>query len=351
MTDKDSHTHPTPAPSAEPSEPRSASRGWLATALAVLALITASYTLLRLDATRDRQDDLRDAVHAFQQDRDALRAQFEALAEQERQAREDISGRLAALDDAPRQLQDLATAIEALRGRAEGPERAWSRAEAMFLLELAQRRLTLDRDIDTAIAALESADSRLASLRDQSFAPVRQQIARELQSLRAVNWPDTTGLLARLASAEEYAGTLSPRGMLARDAQARARAQAEGGFSRAWSIARESLAKLIVVRHVEDRDATVMTAQQRTLRRQHLQLLLFSARTAITRHDEAGYRNALVQARQWLEEFFDSNDPPVRTLLEEIQALEPVNIDPPLPDISASSRTLRRLAPDLRGQQ
>ncbi|WP_157071818.1 uroporphyrinogen-III C-methyltransferase [Steroidobacter denitrificans] len=351
MTDEAPHTHPIQAPPAEPPKTQPASHGWMATALAVLALIATAYTLFRLDATHDRLDGLRDALHASQQDRDALRTQFEALAEQERQAREDISRRLDALDDTPRQLQDLAAAIETLRGRSEGPERAWSRAEAMFLLELAQRRLTLERDIDTAIAALEAADSRLAALRDQSFAPVRQQIARELQSLRAVNWPDTTGLLARLTSAEEYAGTLSPRDMLAHDAQAHTHAQARGGLSRAWSIARESLAKLIVVRHVEDRDATVMTAQQRTLRRQHLQLLLFSARTAIARHDEAGYRNALVQARRWLEDFFDSNDLSVRTLLEEIQALEPVDIDPPLPDISASSRTLRRLTPDLRGQQ
>lgn len=350
MTDKDSHAHPAPALSAESSKKRPAPRAWLATGLAVLALVTAGYTLLRLDTTRERLDGLDDTLHAAQQERDVLHTQLEALAEQERQARQEISRQFDALDDAPRQLQDLATAVEALRGRSEGPERAWSRAEAMFLLELAQRRLTLDRDIDTAIAALESADSRLAALRDQSFAPVRQQIARELQSLRVVNWPDTTGLLARLASAEEHAGTLSPRGMLANDTQRSAPAPAQSGFSRAWSIARESLAKLIVVRHVEDRDATVMTAQQRVLRRQHLQLLLFSARTAIARHDEAGYRNALVQARQWLGEFFDLNDPAARALLEEIQALEPVDIDPPLPDISASSRTLRRLAPDLRDQ-
>src|SRR3712207_7298207 len=57
---------------------------------------------------------------------------------------------------APRQLQELASSVEELRGRAEGPERAWSRAEALFLVELAQRRLTLDRDVETAIVALRS---------------------------------------------------------------------------------------------------------------------------------------------------------------------------------------------------
>ena len=140
-----------------------------------------------------------------------LRAELKSQHAPAAGARE-LDRRLDALDDVPKQVQELASSVEELRGRAEGPERAWSRAEAMFLLELAQRRLALDRDVETAIVALESADARLASLRDQAVAPVRQQIARELQALRAVRQPDTTGILARLASAEEQAARPADQG-------------------------------------------------------------------------------------------------------------------------------------------
>ena len=123
----------------------------------------------------------------------------------------------------------------------------------MFLIELAQRRLALDRDVQTAIVALEAADARLAALRDQAFAPVRQQIARELQALRAVRQPDTVGILARLTSAEEQAARLPIKGILATEQRTADRSELpEGMLARAWAMARNTLANLIVVRKVDD---------------------------------------------------------------------------------------------------
>ena len=40
------------------------------------------------------------------------------------------------------------------------------RAEALYLLELAERRLKLEGDVNTAIVAMESADARLATIND-----------------------------------------------------------------------------------------------------------------------------------------------------------------------------------------
>ncbi len=345
MTDNGPDITRTSVPAAAPPARRAHTYSRLTTALAVLALATAGYALWRLDATQDRLDGVNDTARAFAAQRDLMRAQIEALTQREQRANQEFSRRLNALDDMPRRVQDLVSSVEDLRGHAEGPQRAWSRAEAMFLLELAQRRLTLDRDIDTAIVALGSADSRLAALRDPSFAPVRQEIARELQSLRAVDWPDITGLLARLAGAEERATSLPLLGLVAGDPDQGLRTPSQGSFARAWSIVRGTLSNLIVVRHVEEREAMVVTAEQALLRRQHLQLLLLSARTAIARYDEAGYRSALEQARRWLDEFFDLESPAAQSMLQEIQSLELVDIDPPLPDISGSSRALNRLAP------
>src|SRR5690606_26269859 len=148
----------------------------------------------------------------------------------------------AALDEVPAQLQELASATEELRGRAEGPERAWSRAEAMYLLELAQRRLALNRDIETAIAALEGADLRLASLKDASFAPVRQQIARELQALRSVEAPDVIGIGARLTTLEERVDQLPVKGIVVTERQSTSRDELPESFlARAWAIARNSI--------------------------------------------------------------------------------------------------------------
>jgi len=257
------------------------------------------------------------------------------------------------LKDAPQQLQELASSVEELRGRAEGPERAWSRAEALFLLELAQRRLTLDRDIETATVALESADLRLASLRDVAFAPVRQEIAKELQALRAVQLPDTTGILSRLSSAEERAAAAPVKGVLVTDERkAHDRTSLpDGMFARARALLGEAFANLIVVRKVDSMAGSVITAEEALLRRQHLQLLLFAARTAVARHDQEGYRTALAGARRSLGDFFDLTQPAAQALLAEVQALEPVNVDPALPSVSGSANALRRLMPARRGPE
>lgn len=321
----------------------------LTTAIAVLALATAGYALWRLDATRDRLDQINQLATRIEADRAVLRAEIKTLANRERLARRELEQRLDALDDAPKQLQEFATALEELRGRAEGPERAWSRAEAYFLMELAQRRLTLDRDIDTAIVALESADSRLASLRDPGVTAVRQQIGKEVQSLRAVHRPDTTGILTRLTNAEEQAALVPVRGIVAVERVTPAGALPEGIFARARAVARNTIAGLISVRKVDDRAGSIVTIEEQALRRQHLQLLLFSARAAVVRHDNPSYRSALAGARQWLSEFFDLSDPSAAALLDEIQSLEPIDIDPRLPDVSGSSRTLQRLMPARRG--
>jgi uroporphyrin-3 C-methyltransferase len=234
--------------------------------------------------------------------------------------------------------------MDELRGRAQGPERAWSRAEALFLLELAQRRLELDRDVQTAIIALESADARLGALRSDAFATVRKQIAGDLQALRAVKEPDVTGILARLSSLEERTGLLPVKGIVAQEGDIAARRKLpQGFFARAWALVRNAFANLIVVRKVDMAEGTVLTQQEALLRREHLQLLLLSARTATSRHDEQNYRASLAAAQSWLTDLFDASSPLTHTMLEEIRSLQSIEIDPALPNIDAAN-TLRQMS-------
>ena len=332
-------------PEEQPARKRVHTYGRLNTAIAVLALATATYSLWRLDATRDRLDEVNDLARTLAADRNALEGELRALAQRERQSERALSAQLQGLRAIPKQVQDLSTAVEDLHGRTEGPQRAWSRAEALFLMEIAQRSLILDRDVGTAIAALESADSRLASVRDPALTSVRQQLARDLQALRTARVPDRTGLLTRLAAAEAEAARLPVVGILEveRDRDATA-SLPDGFFARARAIVGRALASLVRVREVDDRGVLV-TADEQLVRRQHLQLLLFTARSAVARHDQAAYRSALAAAREWLGEFFDTSAPATQSLLKEVQLLEAVEIDPRLPDISKSAESLQRLMP------
>src|SRR6186713_1609126 len=262
------------APSEAPRARRTHTYSRLTTAMAALALATSIYALLRIDSTRDRLDRTNDFARTAQAERAQLRADLKSQTNRQRASARELDRRVDALEDVPKQVEELMLSMEQLRGRAEGPERAWSRAEAMFLLDVAQRRLALDRDVHTAIVALESADGRLAAVRDQTVAPVRQEIARELQALRSVQQPDVIGILARLASAEEQAAKLEIKGILATERRTVDRETLpEGMFARAWAMARTTIANLIVVRKVDDRAGSIVTIEEAQVRRQHLQLL------------------------------------------------------------------------------
>jgi uroporphyrin-3 C-methyltransferase len=333
-------------PGEHPSPRRAHTYSRLTTALAVLALATAVYALWRLDATRDRIDQLIDQTRTLDAERRVLRTELQGLEAREQQSRREIDSRLASLAETPKQVQELGAVVEDLRGRSQGPQRAWSRAEALFLVELAQRRLVLDHDVETAIVAMESADARLATLRDASFTTARQQIARDLQALRAVRPVDTTGVMARLATAEELAMQVQIKGIVATQRRAGGeRKLPDGWFARAIAVASNALSSIIVIRSVDERSGSVVTAEERLVRRQHLQLLLFSARTAVIRRDGSGYRSALAHARESLGDFFDLSDPDALTLLNEVRSLEPMVIDPRLPDIARSAQLLQRMMP------
>jgi uroporphyrin-III C-methyltransferase len=336
----------------EPATPkRIHSYSRLTTAIAVLALATAAYSLWRLDATRDRLDQVNDLARTLAADRNALQGELQSLADRERRGERDVLSRFETLNALPKQVQDLHAAVDELHARNEGPQRAWSRAEALFLLEIAQRSLVLDRDVTTAIAALESADERLASVRDPALTSVRQQLASELQALRTTRVPDRTGLLTRLSAAEEEAARVPVEGILAveRDTDV-ADPLPSGFFARARAMAGRTLAGLVRVRDVDERGGSVITMDQELVRRQHLQLLLFTARTAVARHDQPTYRGSLNAARQWVGEFFDVDAAETQSLLKEIQLLEAVDIDPKLPDISRSAEALQRLMPQTAPQ-
>ena len=334
-----------------PAESRTPSRapGRFTTVCAVLALAAAIYSVFRIDATTERMDVIREAMRTLESTQSATRAELSAVAARANQSDQELQHRLSDIAKLPQEMGELQGSLEELRGRTDRPQRAWARAEALFLLELANRRLKLDRDPATAIIALQAADAQLAELHEAGLAAVRTQLASEIQALQAVPRPDFTGIEARLEQAENEASRLRVAGVvMGRDANANAAPLPEDGFARAWEVTKRAASSLITVRHLAGPADTLVTVEQELLRRQHLQLLLYSARQALLRHDAQAYEASLVSAVEWLKQYFAAGDANVQTLIQTIEPLIKVDIAPPLPDISASLQLLER---SLSGRQ
>jgi uncharacterized protein HemX len=315
-----------------------------AVVLAVVALLLAASAHWRMNRAGDRLD----AVVARLAELDELQRRSServvAVATQLETSTAALRNEIAGLRAVPAQLAELGSAVQELSARAEAPQRGWARSEALYLLELATRRVELERDVGTAIVAMESADARLSTLRDPALAEVRKLLAAELAALRAVTAPDVSQLAARILAVEQAAARLPMRGIsVAPGARDSTHDSGKAGFARLAQRLQEAWRGLFSLRRVEPGGATPVTQEAEALRRQHLELLLLGARTAAAQQDAAAYRQTLRAADDWLEAYFEPGSVAAR-LREEIAALAAVDVDPPRPAIGAAARALRRVA-------
>jgi uroporphyrin-3 C-methyltransferase len=312
---------------------------------AIAGVLLAGYALWRSDNIRDREDATRERVQALESANAALRTELVTNVELANKARAESQAEWQQLSELPQKFRELATVQDELRARTDRPQRAWSRAEAIYLVELAQRRLSFDRDLPTAIVALELADARLASLHDGSLQPVRERIARDLQTLRAVPVPDRTGLVARLSAIEVQVDQLPLKGtMVGKRNNAAQTAASQSFFTRIWRSLIATFDRMISVRRIKDGHSEIVSLEEQSLRRQHLSLLTFTAKHAVMRSDQVAFRSTLVEMQSWLAQYFNEA-PIVDAAAQEISAMMAIDLAPALPDISATTRLLVRNEP------
>ncbi|HKE45522.1 MAG TPA: uroporphyrinogen-III C-methyltransferase [Steroidobacteraceae bacterium] len=313
-------------------------RGLMAVLLASVAIAMAALAIWQ--ATRASRT--LNQIHVQQSQLIADNAQLRSELESQSRRLDANMTRLEELGNLAPRVSELADNVDQLRERTESAERSWANAEARYLLDVANRRLTLERDWVSALAALEAADERLQSLKDPSLNPIRRTLASEIQDLRNISQPDIPGIVSRLASAEETAAFLPVLGAIQENySPDQPVAGSPPGLARAWQVIRASLVGMVSVRRIGEDAVELVSIEQQSVRREHLQLLLFASRLSALRGDQNGYQTNLDAARLWLEKMFDPTDARVMSLRQELAVLEKMPITPTLPDISKSLHQLQ----------
>jgi len=203
------------------------------------------------------------------------------------------------------QLSELTTQLKALQRESNEQinllqkqvgknKRQWLIAEAEYLTRLANTRLRLVGDVDTAIIALQAADQRLKENGDPSTFTVREQLAKEIHALNSVTLPDIVGISSQLLALESALSHLPISDPQAGRAQAAEIGKGEPSpmpenIQQTLNDAWQNFSKLIVVRRHDKPLAAMMTPEQVELIRKNLALKLEAARLALIRGDEALY--------------------------------------------------------------
>jgi uroporphyrinogen-III synthase/uncharacterized protein HemX len=335
-----------------PPAPRRGGFAWVLLALAVVLALVAAVGwegYRRFDAMLAERDARIDRLQAAL---DAGNTQVERLQTRGGDQAVAVQRNAAELARFADRLDAQDQAIGLLREELGGGRIRVQMAVVEQLLMLANDRLQVGREVAAAITALEAADARLAVLADPRLFAVREAIARERAALQAVPRADASGAALSLASLIERAPLFALKAQVPEsfrpepavtdegDAAAMSRAQ------RAWSAVKRAVSSAFTIRREGGPPPQLLSAEQDGLIRQVLALKLEGARAALLRRDAVTFRELCRSASAWLGDYFSDNDVAIGAAQSELTRLQDLQLDPPLPDISASLVLLRaRLEP------
>jgi uroporphyrin-3 C-methyltransferase len=329
---------PSPAPLAPPTrsvQPLALIIGLLALGLAIGLSAAAYFTWHQIQLLSQQQAGIQDSVSERMQ---PLRSSLEAVERRLGEDQQQAATRFERLTEDQRSVGQRLNVLAALLGRSE---RGWSLAEVEYLLRIANQRLQLQRDLSTALQALQAADERLRDLADPHYGPVREQIARDVDAIRSVPAVDVDGLVAQLGVALERLDDLPVAGshyeaVASGDEPAEDRPKTAQSVQELPALVWGSLSGLFRVREHDQAVGPMLPPESAYFLRENLRLQLSAARLALLRSDRAQYQAALRTAAAWLSDYFAVENDAVQQLIGRLHGMADENILPPVPDVSAS---------------
>ncbi len=298
------------------------------------------------------EQSLNGATSALETQQGALQEQRELLAQQRLavdEARGAFQQQEQKLADENLRLEERETELRAavadVHRRVGRSGTQWMIAEAEYLLRIANHRLILARDTETARIALELADQRLRDTKDPGWAGVREQIARDIAKLSAFEAPDTAGLSARLAALIEQIPRLKiARATIGPERTLPEKVAREPG-ERSWNTLMDDLwagfKDSVRIRERDKPVSAMLAPEHQFFLYENLKLHLEAARLGLVRGDQALFHDNLTVAADWIGKYFEPGEGASSALRNAIDEMLKVEIHPELPDISQSLRALQ----------
>lgn len=286
-------------------------------------------------------------MHVFTQQTariDELASQQTQLQIQHSKLKSELNENLLALQ---RQQADLMNNLESLRAKNQHLRKDWLVLEAEYLLQLANYRLLFERDINTAIVALNSADARLRDTGDPGVIGVRKVIADAVLALKQVPQADLAGLSLTLSALNKDIETLPLNTPDPKSRQAELKRQASStqevtSWAELPAAIWRDLQHLIVVRDHTEPVQPLIAPEQRFFLIENLRLQLEQARLAMLSGQPEVYKERIATAIEWIETHFDKASAHTQTTLDTLKRLQTSAIAPPLPDISQPYKALEQ---------
>ncbi|WP_373378338.1 fused uroporphyrinogen-III synthase HemD/membrane protein HemX [Cupriavidus nantongensis] len=344
------------AGAARPAARRSAAL-WALVAVLVVATAGGFWWL------QQRVDHLTGELARRQQSNDALVQESRVLTRNAQDTVKELQAKVGALENQVGETRDKQVALEQVYQDLMRNRDDWEIAEIQQLLTSAGQQLQLTGNVQVALAALQSADARLARTDKPQYNLLRRAIARDVARMKAVPDTDLTGAAIKLDEAINQVDALpllSSERMLERsEADARKGAAANNGngasapaaangtgpgwFTRFWDYLREELAQVIRIRKVDDAEALLLSGDQGWFLRENVKLRLLNARLALLSRNEPVFRNDLAAAQAMISRYFDTKSRRVQGVLTLLRQAQAGAVSVQLPTMAESLGALQAL--------
>lgn len=219
---------------------------------------------------------------------------------------------------------------------------SWQLAEVQYLLRLANQRLIMTGDTESAEALLRSADNIVRELDDADLRNLRSAVASDLAALRAVPKLDIEGLYLRLDALIRQTDALVLFELPKRRVEADA-VTAEDWRTRlaqGYEVALAKLSEYIVVSRRDVPVETLMDPQYEGLVRQNMRMLLEQAQVAMLSGNERLFRQSLERAEGWVTQFFKADEQAAVAMADALRQIRDERVAVNLPDLNASLQSL-----------
>ncbi len=281
-------------------------------------------------------------IYVVSKDWQAMQSNTASLTNQADQVTDslaEIQQALAAQQAASTAAQQSITDLEEKTGRSNN---GWVLAEAKYLINLADYNLEFSHNTKTAIALLQAADRRVASLNGLKLLKLRAALTDDISRLSALPEIDLTGLLLKInavSSAVAKLPLIDKTQSTQQDKKSADSTTASTGqpmWKRGLDNTLATLKTLVVIRHNQQNIEPLISPKQQSYLMENIQLQLANAQWALLNQQPAIYQHSLKQASNWIQHYFVTNSPATKSALTTLAMLQKQQIVQQLPKLSQS---------------
>jgi len=279
---------------------------------------------------RDSEADSRDARLSAKQAQEAMR---EALA------------KVAQLDLRLSEYQSHQAGLEALYQELSRSRDDWVLAEIEQVLAIASQQLQLVGNVPVALAALQTADARLARSGRAQFLPLRKAFAHDIERLKATPGLDVPGVAVKIDQMIAGVDSLPLAQDIRPHPEAAEKTAPQGLWERLVADLLGELRQLVRVQKIDGADAALLSPSQAYFLRENLKLRLLNARIALLTRDEAAYRSDLDAAAAWVQRYVDTRSGAAASMAATLKQLRSTGTGPLFPTMNESLAAVRAYKP------